>query len=73
MLKSIPQNIDKRLTSISSTEQVLNEAIAPYQQALEESGYDNKLKFDPQACKAGDEKERSNGTALHETVMSKPT
>ena len=37
---------------ISSNEQVFNEAIAPYQQALEESGYDFKLKFDPQPRRA---------------------
>ena len=52
LLKNIPQNINKRLTNISSNEQVFNEAIAPYQQALEESGYDFKLKFDPQPRRA---------------------
>ena len=52
LLKNIPQNINKRLTNISSTEQVFTEATAPYQQALEESGYDHKLKFDPQARRA---------------------
>ena len=49
LLKNIPQNINKRLTNISSTEQVFTEATALYQQALEESGYDHKLKFDPKA------------------------
>ena len=52
LLKNIPQNINKRLTNISSNEQVFNEAIAPYQQALEESGNDFKLKFDPRAKQA---------------------
>ena len=52
LLKNIPQNINKRLTNISSDEQVFNEAIAPYQQPLEESGYNFKLKFDPQAKQA---------------------
>ena len=52
LLKNIPQNINKRLTNISSNEQVFNEAIAPYQQALDESGYNFKLKFDPQAKQA---------------------
>ena len=52
LLKNIPLNINKRLTNISSSEQVFNEASAPYQQALEESGYDYKLKFDPQAKRA---------------------
>ena len=52
LLKNIPLNINKRLTNISSSEEVFNEASAPYQQALEESGYDYKLKFDPQAKRA---------------------
>lgn len=52
LLKNIPQNINKRLTNISSNEQVFNETIAPYQQALEESGHDFMLKFDPQAKRA---------------------
>ena len=52
LLKNIPQNINKQLTNILSNEQVFNEAIAPYQQVLEESGYNFKLKFDPQAKKA---------------------
>ena len=52
LLKNIPQNINKRLTNISSNEQVFHEAIAPYQQALDESGYNFKLKFDPQAKQA---------------------
>ena len=32
--------------------QIFNEVIAPYQQALDESGYNFKLKFDPQAKQA---------------------
>ena len=52
LLKNIPGNINKRLTEISSNEQVFNEAIPPYQQALEKSGYDFKLKFVPQEKQA---------------------
>ena len=42
LLKNIPLNINKRLTNISSSNEVFDESIAPYQQALEESGYDHK-------------------------------
>ena len=52
LLKNIPGNINKRLTDISSNEQVFNEAIPPYQQALDGSGYDFKLKFVPQEKQA---------------------
>ena len=47
-LKNIPRNINKRLTDISSSEQVFNEAIPQYQQALDESGYNFKFKCAPQ-------------------------
>ena len=52
LLKKIPQNINKRLTNISSTEQAFDEATTPYQQVLKESGYDYKLKFNPHARRA---------------------
>ena len=45
VLKNIPLNINKRLSSISSNQDVLNETIAPYQKALDESGYNNKLVY----------------------------
>ena len=47
LLKNIPQNINKRLSCISSTQQVFNETIPPYQKALDESGYNFKLTYDP--------------------------
>ena len=78
LLKNIPQNINKRLIGISSTEQVLNEAIGLNQQALEESGFDYKFKFDLQARQKTRKsknpgKERPHGTTLHKTAMSSPT
>ena len=48
LLKNIPLNINKRLTNISSSNEVFDESIAPYQQALEESGYDHKLTYNPE-------------------------
>ena len=76
LLKNIPLNIKKWLMNISSSEKS-NEAIAPYQQALEESGYDYKLKFDPRAKQATRKskarKKRSPGKTLHGTAMSRPT
>ena len=38
LLKNIPLNINKRLTNISSSKEDFDESIAPYQQALKESG-----------------------------------
>jgi len=48
LLKNIPENINKRLTSISSSKKVFNDAIPPYQKALDESGYNHKLTYNPQ-------------------------
>ena len=48
LLKNIPENINKRLTSISSNKEVFDEAIPPYQKALDESGYTYKLTYNPQ-------------------------
>ena len=42
-------NINKRLTNISSSKKVFDAAIAPYQKALQESGYDHKLTYHPEA------------------------
>ena len=52
LLKNIPRNIRKRLTSISSSKEVFDESIAPYQKALTESGYDHKLTYNPLQEKA---------------------
>ena len=77
LLKNIQRNINQRLTNISSHEQVFHEAIPPYQQALDESGYDVKLQFAPPAKqetrKSKARKRRSPGTTLHGTAMSRPT
>ena len=47
ILKNIPQSVNRRLSSISSNEQVFDQAKYPYQEALKKSGYDFNLKYDP--------------------------
>jgi len=41
------ENINKRLSSLSSSEEEFNTTIQPYQEALSNSGYDYKLKYNP--------------------------
>jgi len=48
LLKNIPENIKKLLTSISSIQKVFDDTIPPYQKALDESGYNYKLTYNPQ-------------------------
>lgn len=47
IIKRIPENINQRLSNISSDEQVFNKAAPTYQAALDKSGYVYKLRFNP--------------------------
>ena len=47
LLKNIPKNINQRLSNISSSREIFDEAIAPYQKALDESGYSHRLTYNP--------------------------
>ena len=49
LLKNIPENINKQLTSISSSQKVLDGAIPPYQKAFDECSYKHKLTYQPTA------------------------
>ena len=59
ILENIPKGVNKRLSSISSNEEVFNQAAPVYQEALKNSGYDYKLKFDPQASKTNPTKPKN--------------
>ena len=48
ILQNIPKSVNRRLSSISSSEEVFNAAKPPYQQALKNSGYNFDLKYSPQ-------------------------
>ena len=47
IIKNIPENINKRLTAISSNEAVFKKAAPIYQEALQRSGYTYELKYQP--------------------------
>ena len=47
ILENIPKSINRRLSSISSNQEVFQAACQPYQEALKKSGYDFELFFDP--------------------------
>ena len=48
ILKNIAPSVNKRLSSISANEDVFNDAAKPYQEALKNSGFEHKLKFQPE-------------------------
>ena len=47
ILKNTPKNINNRLSRISANEEIFEEYVKPYQDALDASGFNYKLKFDP--------------------------
>ena len=61
ILKNIPEGINKRLSEISSSEEVFNEAAPVYQKALSDSGYVYKLNnVRPTAPKTGRRQRKRN-------------
>ena len=74
ILRSIPKAINNRLSNISSDKQSFDSAIPPYQEALQKSGYDCKLDYNPQPPKS--KRSRSRNIIwfnLLTTPMSSPT
>ena len=47
MLKNIPASINRRLSALSSSEELFNSVSPTYQQALHNAGYSYQLKYDP--------------------------
>ena len=47
VLKNIPLAVNKRLSNISSTKEIFEQAIPEYQEALRKSGYEHTLKYEP--------------------------
>ena len=47
VIKNIPESVNRRLSAISSNEQIFTNAVAPYQEAITRSGYKHKLNFRP--------------------------
>ena len=59
VLKNIPEGVNKRLSSISSSEEMFETAAPIYREALSKSGYDYQLKFDPEAGKKSTKRKRT--------------
>ena len=49
VINNIPESINKRLSNISSNQNIFEDATNVYQDALDKSEYDYNLKFNP--CK----------------------
>ena len=58
VLKNIPKSVNLRLSKISSSKEIFDSACPPYQEALNKSGYDYKLTFNPNLPSARNEPNR---------------
>ena len=56
IIKNIPKAVNKRISTLSSSEEMFNSAIPIYKEALTKSGYDYNLKFDPKASEPSKKK-----------------
>ena len=50
VIKNSSLAVQKRLSILSSTEQIFNEAAPPYQEALSKAGHKHTLRYDEHAC-----------------------
>ena len=51
--------MNRRLSSIASNEEIFNDSVQPYQEALGKSGFDHQLKFEPPKKKAQKSRRRN--------------
>ena len=56
ILKNIPEGINRRLSNLSSDEQMFKSVAPVYQEALNKAGYNFKLRYNPQKIKNSSKK-----------------
>ena len=44
IIKQLPHSIESRLSPLSSSEEIFNDSVIPYQDAFDKSGYKHKLR-----------------------------
>ena len=73
LLKNILEKMNKRLNSISSSKNVFDAAIPPYQKALDESAYTCKLTYNPEPAQKAQQKspKKSDMMQPHEDQLRK--
>ena len=58
IIKQLPLSIESRLSLLSSSEEIFNDSVTPYQDALDKSGYKHKLKYQANINTANNKKQR---------------
>ena len=68
VLKHIPRGVAKRLSDISSSEEIFNNAVPVYEEALKRSGFTEKLKYE----KSDSNRESNEGKRRREIIWFNP-
>lgn len=71
IIKNIPPSINKRLSSISSSEKAFNTSKAQYQEALQKSGYNFNLHYDPVTTSTTQKRKRTRNVIWYNPPYSK--
>ena len=71
IIKQLPLSIESRLLSLYSSEEILNDSVNPYQDALDKSGYKHKLKYQANKNTANKQKQRKKNIIWFNTAYSK--
>ena len=58
IIQQLPLSIESRLSSLSSPEEIFNDSVIPYQDALDKSGYKHKLKYKANIDTASNKKQQ---------------
>ena len=60
IIKQLPKMIEQRLTYLSSSREIFDSAVQPYEVALRKSGYDTKLSYNPKEPKVHKHRRKRN-------------
>ena len=71
IIKQLPLSIESRLSSLSSSEEIFNDSVTPYQDALDKSGCKHKLKQQANINTANNKKQRKRNTIWFNSPYSK--
>ena len=64
ILENIPKSVNLRLNKISSNKNVFDATKGPYQEALNKSGYNFPLEYDPLVTEGGTSRKRNRGRKI---------
>ena len=72
VLENIPKGINRRLSAISASKEIFERAAPTYQAALNNSGYNYKLQFDPTPLQSDEEKQEKKRRKRHVIWFNPP-